>query len=71
MIPESPSLVLLVPAVVGLRCWWVWFRNRSKYLGDSQSMRLHEGSLPDSFFDPRASDRPKGCKSPSLDAYAA
>ena len=52
MIPEFLSFVLLVSAVVGLGFWWVWFRYCSNSQGEPQSMGRHEGSLPDSFFDP-------------------
>jgi len=69
MISEFVSSVLLVPAVVGLRLWWVWFSNRGNSQGEPQSPGRHEGSLADSFFDPRAADCPQECKSTPLDAH--
>lgn len=62
MIPEFLWFAFLVSAVVGLGSWRVWLGNRSNSPGEPQSTGRHEGSLPDSFFDPSPSDSPRNAR---------
>ena len=48
--------VFLISVIVGLAFWRVWLRKRSNSAAAPQPMGRHEGSLPDSFFDPSPSD---------------
>jgi hypothetical protein len=59
MIREFLGFAFLVFAVLGLLSWWIHFNKRSSSQGEPQSIDQHDGSLPDSFFGPRASDSPK------------
>jgi len=68
MIREFLCFVFLVFAVGGVVSWWVWLKNHNNSQGEPQSIDRHEGSLPDSFFDPRTADSPKEHKSELLAA---
>ena len=58
MIPEFLWLAFLVLAVMGLWFLPVRLKNRSNSPREAQSMDRDQGSLPESFFDPRT-DPPK------------
>ena len=56
----------LASSVLGVWLLWVWVKKSTKAERESQAIDWHEGSLPDSFFDPRTLDSPKVCKSELL-----
>ena len=68
MIRELLCFVSLGFAVGGIVFWRVWLKNQSSSQGEPQSINRHEGSLPNSFFDPGTSGSPKERKSELLAA---
>ena len=68
MILEVLCCVLLVSVVGTAATWWVWLKSCKNSGGEAQSNDRDEGTLPDSFFDPRTPDSPNERKDELLPA---
>jgi len=68
MIREFLCFVLCVPAVGGAATRRVGLKSRKNSGGEAQSIDRDEGTLPDSFFNPRTPDSPNERKDELLPA---
>jgi hypothetical protein len=58
MIREFLCFVFLVSSFEGAATRWAWPKSCKNFGGEAQSNDRDEGTLPDSFFDPRTPDSP-------------